>query len=208
MKKTINTKKKTMSIEPSLPEKSGVSIVTKPSSSHSKVQSNENLFICINDVSLKRKYLLESLKYSLVLQEEHEKIKEIRVRKAEILLNIKNEMESVNLKYQSLKKILPNVKNVISFTEKELNELDMQVEFLRRDVKNKTKEIEIEERTAENVAAGMKLYKNRKVGYTENSEVKVLNVAKPKEKEVNKPLTKLERIQNNLKLIESKLKNI
>lgn len=163
---------------------------------------NENLYVRINDITLKRKYLLESLKSSLILQEEREKIIHIRSEKIQLLNQIKKETDVINLKYQSLRKLLPNVKNIISYTEKELNELDSQVDMLKIDVKSKTREIAVDEKTRENLISGMGLRGTHKS--RSSSEVKTVS----KEPELKKPLTKLDRIQNNLKLIESKLKNI
>ena len=112
-------------------------VSTLKSSEHARAHTNhthvdENMYICMNDITLKRKYILQSLKSSLVLQEEQEKVMQIRAEKMLVLNDIKKEMESINLKYQSLKKLLPNVKNVISYTEKELNELDSQIDFLKK----------------------------------------------------------------------------
>lgn len=193
--------KKTTEKKPVKKVEAQVKSVPHTSTTHTQNHKhpNENLYICINDITLKRKYLLESLKSSLILQEERERITHIRAQKIHVLNQIRKNLEVTNNKYQSLKKILPNVKNVISYTEKELNELDAQVEMLKVDVRKKTREIAIDEKTKENLAMGMGLNSHRRGKVV--SEVKV-------EPEVKKPMTKLDRIQNNLKLIESKLKNI
>ena len=167
---------------------------------------DENMYICMNDITLKRKYILQSLKSSLVLQEEQEKVMQIRAEKLLVLNEIKKEMESINLKYQSLKKLLPNVKNVISYTEKELGELDSQIDFLKKDVRNKNREIELDQKTAEALNSGMKFVKSRK--YESIGEEKLVSTEKSNVDSKKKNMTKIERIQNNLKVIESKLKGI
>lgn len=168
---------------------------------------DENMYICMNDITLKRKYILQSLKSSLVLQEEQEKVMQIRAEKLLVLNEIKKEMESINLKYQSLKKLLPNVKNVISYTEKELGELDSQIDFLKKDVRNKNREIEIDQKTAEDLNSGMKFVKSRKYDHI-GDEKKTVSSEKVLVDSKKKNMTKIERIQNNLKVIESKLKGI
>jgi hypothetical protein len=95
---------------------------------HKKKQANHttqgaDLYIPMNDYSEKRKSLLVALKDTLVVQEESEKVFLIRKRKAEILREIKKNMDSLNSDYQKVRKLMPNVKNVISNTEKEINEL-------------------------------------------------------------------------------------
>lgn len=222
MKKPIEkkpTEKKSVEKKPTekTPVKKVIAVANKPGSvsnqSHpglvaqqhhfSDHKTNENLYVCINDITLKRKYLLESLKSSLILQEEREKIIHIRAEKIRLLNQIRKEMESLNSKYQGLRKLLPNVKNIISYTEKELTELDSQVDMLKADLRTKTRELEVDEKTRQNLQLGMGLnHGRRKNQNNSNSEVKTGQV------ELKKPLTKLDRIQNNLKLIESKLKHI
>ena len=99
--------------------------------------SQSDLFIPMHDVSDKRKHLLLSLKNSLVMQEEYEKILMIRAKKSEILNTIKKGMTSLNSDYLKLKKHFPNVKNVLSNTEKEISILESQINLLKNsNVKN------------------------------------------------------------------------
>lgn len=159
------------------------------------------LYVPLTDVNEKRKSLLKSLKDSLLMQEEYEKIVEIRKAKAVVLKDIKKGLDSINTDYQEIKRQLPNVKNVLSFTEKEIFELESQIESLKTDIKSEDEEIKA-------------LTSMQKTGRYKEPEKKK-PVDKKKEKYVSvgnkapaSSMTKVDRIRNNLKVIESKLKGL
>jgi len=166
---------------------------------------SDNLYISMSDVTNKRKTLLSSIKDSLILQEETEQIKEIRLRKSEITKNIKLEMNALNSDYQELRKLLPNVKNVISFTEKELTDLEGQITQLKKDIKSDEGRIKVEETLKESIKKGEEINPKTSTKSVVVSKKKTVPKAKPIPK---RTLTKMERIKNNLKVIESKLDNL
>ena len=174
-------------------------------------ESYGELFVPMHDVSEKRKNLLLSIKNSLVMQEEYEKILMIRAKKAEILKTIKKGMTSLNTDYSKIKKHFPNVKNVLSNTEKEIAILESQISMLKNsNVKNtddilkkiETEKILEEELIAKKLAAMPKKRPARKAS-AKVVKAKPVPVAPPK-----KPLTKKERVRANLKSIESKLNSL
>jgi chromosome segregation ATPase len=168
-------------------------------------ESYGDLFIPMHDVSEKRKHLLLSMKNSLVMQEEYEKILMLRANKAEILSTIKKGMTSLNSDYSSLKKHFPNVKNVLSNTEKEINILESQINLLKNsNVKNSDdilKKIELEKKLEQTKYINQPIVK--KVPVKKATAKPVLEAPI-----VIKPLTKKERVKANLKSIESKLNNL
>jgi chromosome segregation ATPase len=168
-------------------------------------ESYGDLFIPMHDVSEKRKHLLLSLKNSLIMQEEYEKILVLRAKKTEILSTIKKGMTSINSDYLKLKKHFPNVKNVLSNTEKEIAILESQINLLKNsNVKNSDdilKKLEMEKELEKAELANLVKSKpsSKKKVVTKSNSVKPV----PK-----KPLTKKERVKANLKSIESKLNNL
>ena len=66
----------------------------------------DDLYVAIADPTEKRKELLEAIKTSLVMQEESEKVAEIRKKKNVELGHIKTNMNKLNQDYQKLKKLL------------------------------------------------------------------------------------------------------
>lgn len=168
-----------------------------------------NLYVNLSDIKTRRKNLLYALKYSLIVQEEYEKITDIRAEKVEVLSEIKKSIEGLNRNYQKIKKALPNVKNVLSYTEKELKDLESQVEMIKGDIRNKKETINTEEHIIDNLKSSMNLKEAKKVaGFVEESKKEDLTPKKQAKKKVHKkvaPVTKLDRIKNNLKIIESKL---
>lgn len=171
------------------------------------VQNQEDLYICMYDVNEKRKNLLGGIKNSLIMQEEYEKIKELRQNKALIEKEIKKNLDEINKKYQELKKDLPNVKNIISYTEKEIEELDSQINILEEDNRKNLENIELEKNLKKKLKKSNSSLRNKKDSDMEQKkELKKNTVTKPKK--VTKKVSKLDRIQNNLRVIEEKLKQI
>ena len=148
------------------------------------------LYVPMNDVSEKRKSLLMSLKDSLVMQEEFEKIIEIRQQKAEILKQIKKGVESLNSDYQKIRRTFPNVKNVLSNTEKEIDELETQISSLKTNIRSDQEAIDMLN-AMESKASGKKPTKAR--------------TTSTKKKAPAKKVSKIDRVKNNLKVIEEKL---
>lgn len=164
-----------------------------------KINTNsDNLYVSMYDVTEKRKSLLTSLKDSLVLQEEHESLLSVRDEKREVLKAIKKGMDAISSDYQKLKKILPDVKNVLAHTENELSELEVQANLLKKSKSNiSSKKVGSTQIQAE-TSSKVKSHKKSSNGYvTDNAS-----------KKVNSNLSKLDRVRNNLKVIEDKLKGI
>lgn len=168
-------------------------------------ESYGDLFIPMHDVSEKRKNLLLSIKNSLVMQEEYEKVIMIRAKKAEILKTIKKGMTSLNTDYSRIKKHFPNVKNVLSNTEKEISILESQINILKNsNVKNTDdilKRIELE-KSLDDKLTNPRPEPKKEVVVEKPKPVPKKPVGKPK------PLTKKERVRANLKALESKLKTL
>ena len=173
-------------------------------------ESFGDLFIPMHDVSEKRKHLLLSLKNSLVMQEEYEKILVLRAKKAEVLTTLKKGMTSINSDYLKLKKHFPNVKNVLSNTEKEIAILESQINLLKNsNIKNSDdilKKIEME-KELEKIEKSKVLASQKSNKKTNNKKVYVKKTT-PIKSVPKKPLTKKERVKANLKSIESKLNNL
>lgn len=163
-----------------------------------------DLFIPMHDVSEKRKNLLLSIKNSLVMQEEYEKVIMIRAKKAEILKTIKKGMTSLNSDYSKIKKHFPNVKNVLSNTEKEISILESQINILKNsNVKNSNeilKKLDMEKKLGKKITSPKPEVKKELVA--EKPKVAPKPTPKPK------PLTKKERVRANLKALESKLQHL
>jgi len=171
-------------------------------------QAYDNLYVNLTDANEKRRNILDSIKNALVMQEEQERVVELRKDKTVVLNDIRKELYSVNSSYQKLKKHLPNVKNVISYTEKELTMLESSIEMLKDDMRADQENVTLEEHIQGELQEGQSVKKVRKslsdkAGTKEKivQEVKA-EMLKPKKKG---KLSRLDRIQNNLKVIESKL---
>lgn len=173
----------------------------------------DTLYVSIADPIQKRKNILLAIKNSLIVQEEHSKIISVRNQKQEVLSMIKKNLNDVNSDYQKLKKVLPNVKNIISYTEKELSELESQIDNLKGSIaydKEAIKESEQVVNKLRKTTGSINLKKEdeniKEVKKTpELVEVKNTSVEKNNKKI---PLSKLDRIKNNLAVIEAKLKKI
>lgn len=175
---------------------------------NSNQKGYDNLYVALFDPEEKRKNILFSIKHSLIIQEEHEKVLEIRKEKSRVLNEIKSEMESLNSTYQKLRKFLPNVKNVISHTEKELNTLEDNIEMFKNEIDVAKNSIKLDEQ----IQSKLKSKSSEKetllskdsfdVDKEEPSEI-------PKQiKTKSSKMSRLDRIQNNLKVIESKLNKV
>lgn len=168
--------------------KTTVKTVNKPTS-----YKEDEMYISITDADAKRKQLLMALKSSLILQEEVEQIQELRVIKKSTLEEIKKMMKDLDSNYQKIKTLLPDVDDVVNHTESELAQLEDDVmselnsESYKEDVERKLQEI------------------SRKATVQEEKEVRPKTPSPVKAPE---PKTRLDRIQNNLKVIESRLKSI
>ena len=168
-----------------------------------KVQNNENesLYVSMESFKEKRRSLLFSLRDSLVLQEEHEKIMKIREEKEEIMKKIKKDISGLDQLYQKLKRSLPSVKGAIINTEKELSELDKQFTTLTSDKKEEIippRETKNIKKRKDEISTSKPLNKQQKevAGY----------VSEKASHKINNDITKLDRIKHNLKVIETKLK--
>ena len=170
-----------------------------------KKDNMNDLYVNLSDTTNKRKNILSAIKNSLIMQEEFEKVFGIRKEKQEVLLNIKKKMSLLNSNYQNLNKSLPNVKNVISFTEKELTHLEGQVNMLSRNVTEEKEEIDYDKDLIKKLNSGKKMNSNNLVS-------KKTSISKKHKLITNHSntnnLSKLDRIKNNLKVIESKLNHI
>lgn len=164
------------------------------------------LYIPINEISEKRKSLLLSIKDSLLMQEEYEKVMQIRAKKYEVSKTIKKGLASLNSDYQKVKKLLPNVKNVLSNTEKELNELELQISRLKKENLLNSKTIDRLNDFEDEVKGTPK--KEVEVVMAEEKKKAPAKKTKTVKPAPTKPLTKKERVKNNLKVIEAKLKSL
>ncbi len=169
-----------------------------------KIKTEEgynSLYIPMPDFKEKRKTLLSSLKDSLIVQEEYEEIFELRKKKAEILRAIKKSMGNLNNDYQKIKKNLPNVKNVLSYTEKEINELDSHIDLLKGGIKADKERLSDYEDMREHESFREKPNRNE-------PQIQEHKRKKPIKKKSIEPLNKIDRIKNNLSVIESKLNKL
>ncbi|NQZ85275.1 MAG: hypothetical protein HRU03_06155 [Nanoarchaeales archaeon] len=164
-----------------------------------------DLFIPMHDVSEKRKHLLLSLKNSLIMQEEYDKILMMRAKKAELLKTIKKGMTSLNTDYLKLKKHFPNVKNVLLNTEKEIGILESQISLLKNTNVKNDKDVLTMIEMEESINPKLKKANESKNSTPVPKKPAVKKVTKSVPK---KPLTKKERVRANLKSIESKLNKL
>ena len=181
------------------------------------VSSNgyDDLYIAMSDVEDKRKHLLIAIKNSLVMQEEYEHIVALRKSKNEVRNEIKKHLNQINSNYQELKKLLPNVKNVISYTENELFELDGHIDSLKRTVRNEKDQIATEKAMRQSLKQGdiSDMYPNEKKTpsskkSTSSAHKEGHKNKKQEKSKLDQELSRLQRIKNNLKVIENKLGDI
>lgn len=181
-----------------------------------KKATKEVLYISLEDPVEKRKNILSSLKNSLIMQEEAEKIKSVRENKIVLLNNIKNNIAEILKKYDELRKKLPNVKGTLSLTEKEITELESHIKNMKDSIKYEREHIKEEQELKKKVKRGELHEVYEKLKEREEKE-KGSNKKSNKKKEPNKEfmdssqekkLSKRERIKNNLEVIEDRLNNL
>lgn len=184
-------------------KKSGSRNVSISKNLDSKLKSGveNDLFICVTDVINKRKSLLNSLKIALLAQEECEVVHNLRSQKYTRIETLKKEINQVNNLYIKLQKLFPNTKHVISHAEKELNELDHQISLLNQSREIEEKELNELESAHDNVLDISDSLDKREEEIRASSRSNNLSM----DSQYNKN-SKLGRIQNNLKIIEQKLK--
>lgn len=202
-KSTLNNTKKVLSHK----DKSSIS---------SSIQvEDSDLYVCVYDVVNKRKSLLGALRNSLVSQEEYELLQSSRKVKYHYITEMKKELEHINSLYVKLQKLFPNTRHILTYADKELKELEHQVHNLVKSreiedlelenldhLKEELDEIEEQKVHERNQAILSKdLDKNER-----EDEIKISSLYSRKHPE--KKESKLNRIQNNLSIIEEKLKNL
>ncbi|MEC8339040.1 MAG: hypothetical protein VXZ40_00315, partial [Nanoarchaeota archaeon] len=106
----------------------------------------------------------------------------------------------------------PNVKNVLSYTQKELNELESQIDSIKSSMEQeeqilKDEEV-LEKKLKEALKSEPKKQTTKEVLPKTSIEPKVVTTPKVVKKPTKKPVTKIDRIKNNLSLIEQKLKGL
>ena len=156
--------------------------------------SYENLYVTLNRSSEKRKLILNLIKGSLSFQENIEKFNQIRSLKKDIKEDIKKLLLEINNEYQLIQKNLPNVKNIVSYGEKEVDILNRNIKSLEDEIKFDKKIIDKQENYVDSLKENPDI----------QSHKQVLKI----QKEVKKPVTKADRIKSNLKFIEEKLKTL
>ncbi|MCH8519453.1 MAG: hypothetical protein LAT82_01730 [Nanoarchaeota archaeon] len=177
---------------------------------------DSDLYVCVYDVVNKRKSLLSALKNSLVSQEEFEILQSSRTAKYHYIQEMKKELEKINSLYAKLQKLFPNTRHILTFAEKEMKELEHQVGNLVKSREIEDLELEnldhlkeeLEEIEEEKVhQRNQKILKtNLDYNPSELEEEKLSSLYSSKHPQ-NKE-SKLNRIQNNLSIIEEKLKNL
>lgn len=169
---------------------------------------SQDLYVCVIDVINKRKSLLTALKTTLLAQEECEQVSNLRKERYHEIDLIKKELAKINSAYVKLQKLFPNVKGIISHAENEINELHEQITVL-----TKTKQIdELELKELETLEKSVTDIDEKLIDKKLTPKVKKIN-EKTKETSksqpiVKKPVNKLDRIKNNLSIIEEKLKEL
>ena len=154
--------------------------VKKPA--HDEKPHEEKLYVSLDMVEERRKNLLLSLRESLLVQQEYEDLIELRTHKAKIATQIKTEMNQINAKYMKVKSHFPQVKDAIAQVEMELVKIRGNIDTLNK------QGVEVAPTTTP-------------VPTVTKKEIAATVVEK-------KPVSRLGRIENNLKIIEDKLKGI
>ena len=167
----------------------------------------ENLYVSVEKTSEKRKVILGLIQSSLSFQEDIEKLNQIRSLKKDIKEDIKKLLLDINNEYLKIHKNLPNVKNVISYNEKEVEILDRNIEFLKKEMNTDRKLIEKEVYFKKSLE-GKDLTQEESKKDNEKSKEKVVSEEVENTIKRKKPATKIDRIKNNLKYIEEKLKKL
>lgn len=168
------------------------------------VEHYGDLYIPMDDVADKRKNLLLAIKNSLLMQEEYDRVLQIRAKKAEILKTIKKGMGTLNTDYINIQKYFPNIKNVLNNTEKEIDILESEISLLKGSSKSNSKEITKLTHYEERIQSNLPLVPNK---HKKKAKPKTV-VKKPMPLRASKHLSKKERVKHNLKALESKLKEL
>lgn len=157
----------------------------------------ENMYVSISEPMEKRRSLLTSIRNTLVMQEESEKVANIRDKKVEVLKEIKKEVDLINNMYQNIRKVLPNVKGIITSAEKEISVKEVKIE------KEGDK---IDDYIHKALSASKGGVEAKKI--LGEKKKKKVEGKKEKGKENNGKMSRLDRIKNNLEVIESQLKKV
>lgn len=168
--------------------------------------NQEDLFISLEDSQTKRKNLLLALKNSLLVQEEATKLKDLREEKLLTQKEIKKNIDALNQKYQELKKKLPNVKNTLSMTEKEIHTLETHIDSLKKNVEVDKVHIKDDIHMKKDLEKTQKSLSKQKP-QVDSAQVKQ-KATQTKKTTPKKNMSKLDRIKNNLSIIEDKLKDL
>ena len=152
--------------------------------------ADNTLYVPIVDVKEKRRSLLLSIKDTLILQEEYEKLLSVRAEKKAVLKEIKKKIDNVNNNYQKIKKTLPNIKNILGTTEKQILQMEEKINSLKASGRNQKLLKELEKELA-----------HKKKETTSKSD----QTKQETKKEEQQPIKKIDRVKNNLKIIEAKL---
>ena len=183
---------------------------TKKKATSKKAQSElDSLYICMRDAETKRKNLLLSVRDALVMQEEHEKVSEYRREKHALIKEIKQDMESLKKEYDNLKKLLPDVKSVLPATEKELTALEEQIDMLKTDIASDEGGIEMRKEIKKQLKKDEISVKDEVKEPEETPKVqRHKTLKKPNSSKTHHKHERVDRIKNNLSIIESKLKHL
>ncbi|MFT4244525.1 MAG: hypothetical protein ACMXYB_03675 [Candidatus Woesearchaeota archaeon] len=200
----------------------------KNSSSATLTVEDSDLYVCVYDVINKRKSLLSALKNSLISQEEYELLQSSRKIKYHHILEMKKELEHINAMYGRLQKLFPNTRHILNYAEKEMKELEYQVDNLVHSRKIEELELENLDHLKEelNEIDKQEIYQRSQIILNKDlhhDPIKEKEIKKEKEEEeyksklskisyspanTDKKESKLNRIKNNLAIIEEKLKNL
>ena len=169
-------------------------------------ENEQDLYVCVLDVVNKRRSLLSALKTALLAQEECEVVTKLRRQRYQHIDALKKELAHINSLYVRLQKLFPNVKNILTHTEKEVNELHSQITVLATSQRVDKKELD----DLRHLTHSLEKSEEGLGSIQERVEEITTRSSELEEKEVSskKPLNKLDRIKNNLSIIESKLKDL
>ncbi|MCA9459794.1 MAG: hypothetical protein KC589_02345 [Nanoarchaeota archaeon] len=181
--------------------------VKKPSHTKKVEEGYDNLYVCMYEAQNKRKHLLSGIKTALIMQEELERITGFREEKLKGMESIKNKMQDLNSNYKKLRELLPNVKNVISYTEKELSDLDAHINYLKTDIQADNEKIYLDETLEDSILDGHLKEKMHEFKTQKRRDERNVRRLETDYGSKSKNLSRIDRIQNNLKVIEAKLKS-
>ncbi len=180
----------------------------------------DDFYVCMQNAKEKRKQILCSIKDALFMQEEYEKVMHIRKNKQIVIKEIKAVLKELNEDYQLLRKDLPEVKNVLSYTEKEIYELESEIGRLKKEIKTEEANLVLTESLELNLKENGKINidkldmkSGKKIVQPSKAPVEKIQKAPIKQNILQKAadngkLNKLDRIRNNLKVIEDKINHM